>query len=146
MSDTDYDDEPQPEPEPKRNWRRELEAKAAEADQLRREVAIFKAGLTGLTERQVRLLASEVGDNLTPEAINAAAQELGWAKQPEPDSAPSQEEVAAFDRAASASNGASSPPPIDAEAALDQAWQEGGQDAFMAKAAELGLPTTWTQQ
>lgn len=147
MSDTDYDDE-QGEA-PKRNFRRELEDRASQAEQeaaqLRRENAIFKAGLTGLTDRQIRLLATEVGDNLTPEAIQAAASELGWASAPKDDGIPA-EELAALDRAANASNGTSSAPPVDAEAALQQALNEGGIDALMAKAGEVGLPTTWTQQ
>lgn len=146
MSDTDdYEDDQEPQPEPKRNWRRELEAKASEADQLRRENAIFKAGLTNLTERQIRLLATEMGDNLTPEAITAAAQELGWAEAPK-EQTPSEEEVAAFDRAASASSGATSPPKEDPVASMEAALNEGGIEALMARASEVGVPTSWAQQ
>lgn len=149
MSDSDYDDTQDEEPQPKRNFRRELEERAStaeqEAAQLRRENAIFKAGLTNLTERQIRLLATEVGDNLTPEAITSAAQELGWAQAPV-ETGPSADELAAFDRAASASNGAISAPAVDQTAAMEQALNEGGMDALMAKASEFGLPTTWEQQ
>lgn len=150
MSDTDYDD-PEEEPQPKRNFRRELEERASlaeqEASRLRRENAIFKAGLTNLSERQIRLLASEVGDDLTPDAIKAAATDLGWAQTPAPEEAgPSAEELAAFDRAASASNGATSSPPVDSLAAMEQALNEGGIEGLMAKASEVGLPTSWTAQ
>lgn len=149
MSDSDYGDTQDDEPQPKRNFRRELEDRATQAEQeaaqLRRENAIFKAGLTNLTERQIRLLATEVGDNLTPEAITSAAQELGWAQAPKEEAIPA-DELAAFDRAASASNGAISAPPVDPVAAMEQALQEGGMEAFMARASEMGLPTTWEQQ
>ena len=148
MSDTDYDDDQEtPDPQPKRNWRRELEEKASEATRLKRENAILKAGLT-LNDKQIGLLAGQLGDDTSPEAIKGLAAELGWgAPAQQTDSGPSADEVAAFDRAATASNGAGSPASKeDPVAAFQQALEEGGIEALMAKAGEFGVATTWEQQ
>lgn len=74
-------DETEPEAEqPKRNFRRELEERATAAEQkaaaLERENAIFKAGISGLSERQMRSLTREIEGDPTPESVKAAAAEL----------------------------------------------------------------------
>lgn len=71
---------------------RQLRKKAKQADDLaeqittlRRENTIFKAKLD-LTPRQIRALASDPDvDWDDPESVRAAAVEMGWAKEPEPE-------------------------------------------------------------
>ena len=67
---------------PARNWRKELEDRAkqaeAERDELKRELAFSEAGLVGLTVKQRKaLLAAHEGD-VTAEAIKATADDLGF--------------------------------------------------------------------
>ena len=150
MSSPDDLDNPDAEPEqPKRNFRRELEERAeqaeARAQAAERRAAIAEAGLTDLTPRQREVLAAQIGDDVSPDSVRTLAAELGWAK-PADDSVPA-EELAELNRVAAASTGAPSVPGnVDAEQVLQQAWQEGGQDAFMKAASSLGLPTSWEQQ
>ena len=105
----DLDDPQDTEPEqPKRNFRRELEERAAAAEQkasrLERENAIFKAGLTGLTDRQISVLASQIEGDPTPESVKTLAAELGWA--PAVEEGVPQQEMDDLDRVTSASVGA----------------------------------------
>lgn len=67
---------------PARNWRKELEDKAKQAEakaaELERKLAFSEAGLTGLSAKQVKaLLAAHEGD-VTAEAIKATADDLGF--------------------------------------------------------------------
>ena len=67
---------------PARNWRKELEDRAkqaeAERDELKRELAFSEAGLVGLSAKQRKaLLAAHEGD-VTAEAIKATADDLGF--------------------------------------------------------------------
>lgn len=83
-----------------RNLRRQLKTankRAKTADELEQENRALKgerlldqAGLKDLTERQRKALLREV-DELTPDALHAAAVDLGWA-QPEDD--PAEREIA----------------------------------------------------
>jgi hypothetical protein len=90
MADPDEFEGEDPESKPKPNWRRELEAKAKRGDeaveelaQAQRELALHKAGLADLNDKQVKALAAAHEGDFTPEALQATATELGFTK-PEP--------------------------------------------------------------
>lgn len=137
-------------PEPKRNFRRELEDRATtaeqEANRLRRENTIYKAGLTNLTERQISVLASQIEGDPTPDSVRTLAAELGWAQQPADEGVPA-DEVATLERVTNASTGSTtSQPRENPEVLMAQALAEGGIDKLMEVSQSLGLPTTWSQQ
>lgn len=78
---TESDETPDP---PKKDWRKELEdrAKLAEekAARAERELAFNKAGLTGLSDKQVKaLMATHEGD-ISAESLRATATDLGFTK------------------------------------------------------------------
>lgn len=50
----------------------------------KRQDAVRKAGLKGLTERQIAVLAREAGDDQSPEALKQIATELGFPVNTEP--------------------------------------------------------------
>lgn len=60
-------------------------AGAAERDlaTYRRQATVRKAGLEGLSERQLNALAAEAGDDADDTQLHALAVEFGWAKAPE---------------------------------------------------------------
>jgi hypothetical protein len=70
---------------PAKNWRKELEDQAkqarAEADEAKRELAFTRAGLTELSDKQVRALLATHEGEITADAIKATANELGFVKQ-----------------------------------------------------------------
>jgi hypothetical protein len=79
-----------------------------ERDTLRRELAVYKAGLD-LKPRQVAaLFAAHEGDDMSPEALRATAVDLGWV-EPEQDGDDEQatEAAAGHERISAAANGAS---------------------------------------
>lgn len=84
MADTtgQEDDEETGEQPAKRNWRKELEdrAKLAEekAAQFERELAFTKAGLDGLSDKQVKALVATHEGEMTAEALKASATDLGF--------------------------------------------------------------------
>lgn len=76
---------------------KELRAKAkrvetaeSEAAKLRQELALTKAGLDGLNEKQVKALMSAHEGDFTADAIKATADELGFVTKP---AAPAETEV-----------------------------------------------------
>lgn len=137
--DTDLD-EPEAE-QPKRNFRRELEERATAAEQkaqrLERENAIYKAGLTDLTPRQINVLASQLEGDPTPDQVKTLAAELGWAKAAEEQGVPS-DELNALDQVTAATSGAQSTG-ADPFAVLDGIDSE---EAFWAQAEANGLTTS----
>lgn len=89
----------------RKNWRKELEARASEAEgraaDLERKLALSEAGLSKLSDKQVKaLLAAHEGD-VTGEALKATATELGFGG-PKPETADPDltEEVAEITRLA----------------------------------------------
>ncbi len=79
-----------------------LKEKAAQADESATELALYKAGLGELSERQRKALLATT-DDATPEALRKAAEELSFVQPPPPPSAPA--DVQAMDRMSSASTG-----------------------------------------
>lgn len=72
---------------------------------------VREAGIEGLTERQISVLAAEAGDNPTPERLRELAVELHWAEPPQPTEQQQQveTEIAAQTQAATVANGAQPP-------------------------------------
>jgi hypothetical protein len=102
------------------------ESKAAD---LERELVVHKAGLTTLTDKQLKALSAAHEGDWEPEALKATAVELGFGPQPngtqEPEPKIPEAEAAAMQRVANASGGP--PQPVlqgdDAlKAALAEAW------------------------
>lgn len=88
------------------------------AGEARRELATYKrqetvrkAGIEGLTERQLNVLASQAGDDDSPEKLRELAVEFGWATPPEQTEKQQQveAEIAAHTEAAAVANGAEAP-------------------------------------
>lgn len=77
---------------PKRNWRRDLEDRAKVAEersaQLERELAFTKAGLDGLTDKQVKALSAAHEGEFTAELLKATADELGFGAKPQSGESP----------------------------------------------------------
>ena len=149
MSDyTDDIDDGQEPQEQKRNWRRDLEDKAreadtakAEADAAKRELAFIKAGID-LDSPGGKLLAKAYDGPPTAEAIKAAATEYG-VLAPEAPAVPAAE-LAAHDRIADAHAGAQGPSEEDGYMAeLDKAgdWLNGGSPgAVIDVLRKAGVP------
>lgn len=115
----------------------------AEAEKLRKENAIYRAGLTTLNEDQISVLAEKHQGELTKEALTETAKKYGWHSEPEAPSVPA-EEQAAHERMDAARTGAApSGEQPDGKTVLENAMREGGVDGLMAAAKSLGLPTVW---
>jgi len=103
MADTTGHEDDEDQPAPKRNWRKELEdqAKAAEerAARFERELAFTKAGLDGLSDKQVAALGAVHQGEMTPDALKATAKELGFVTEPAPQMAQTQAQSPAQDQA-----------------------------------------------
>lgn len=90
MSDDLYDDETDSDEEPEQpseqnpaaiRVQRKLEKQLAEANL---KLGVINAGITGLNPTQERALARELeGKDPTPDAVKAAAQELGYLQTPQ---------------------------------------------------------------
>lgn len=98
--------------------------------QVRRELALTRAGLGDLTPAKQKALLANIDGDITVEAARAAAEELGFV-QPVADT--SNDEADAMDRMAQASNGSSDPGSEDAIARLDRADREGGLEGLKAQ-------------
>jgi hypothetical protein len=136
MPDDDLEEPTEPQ-EPKRNFRRELEERAALAEEraarLERENAIYKAGLPDLNPRQIQVLASQIEGDPTPDTVKALAADLGWFKQ---ETAPPAD-GADLDRITSTSSGSTTTP--DPFAVLDGIDDEA---QFWKQAEQSGLTTS----
>lgn len=107
----DFEQEDSEKPEPKRNFRRELEdrAAAAEARALAAEKQLaFKASGLDLANPQHKFFADNYSGDLTEDAVKAKALELGFIAE-QKTSVP-QQEITQQSRMDQASNGA---PPAD---------------------------------
>ena len=78
--------EPEESAPKKKNWRDELTDRAKVAEersaQLERELAFHKAGLSNLSDKQVKALSAAHEGEFTAELIKATAEELGFAAKP----------------------------------------------------------------
>jgi hypothetical protein len=114
----------------------ERDAKAArqaqqEAENLRRELALTKAGVSDLTERQQKSVLANIDGDVTVESARAVAEELGFVKP----AAASTDDVERrqMEQMSQASAGASDPGSEDSIARLQRAAQEGGREALLAQ-------------
>lgn len=87
MADPTDADEVDEEAAPKKNWRKELEDRAAQAEtaqaEMAQELAFYRAGLEGLTDDQrddVLTLAKAKGQTGSAEALKAIADRLSYTK------------------------------------------------------------------
>lgn len=101
-----------------------------ELAQMRRELALSRAGVADLTERQQRALLASIDGDVTADSVREAAVDLGFV-QPPP-TAPAAEEQQAMERMSQASAGATDPGSEDSIAKLHRA-AEGGQEALLAQ-------------
>jgi membrane-bound ClpP family serine protease len=104
-----------------------------ELAQVRRELALTRAGVGDLTARQQKALLATIDGDLTAESVRAAAEELGFVKAPEPEPEPEiTPERQAMERMSQASAGASDPSSEDSVARLQRAAEQ-GPEAFYAQ-------------
>lgn len=111
----------------------------AERDQLQRELVVHKAGLTDLSDKQLKALSAAHEGDWEPEGLKATATELGFgpkasAEEPAPKASP--EELASMQRMAAASGG-TPPPPTDLDTAIAQAQSPAELKAVLAAADML---------
>lgn len=154
MADPEVEDENQP---AKKDWRKEYETRAKvaeeEAAQLRRELAFTKAGLDGLSDKQVKALVAAHDGDMTADALKATADELGFGAKETGQSPPAPESVPAqVSEAAELARLANSPAehaatPSQGEAAFVKQIEEfdGDYQAFqqfvMDNADQFGAPS-----
>jgi hypothetical protein len=121
------------------------------ADALEREVAFYKAGINPGTDPRVSDFMKAYDGKLEPDAIQAAAQARGFLTPPadppatDGDPAPDPAVQASLDaqqRAAAAATGGS-PPPVDPSTVIEQAFQQGGEQALMDSLAAAGVPLAY---
>lgn len=106
-----------------------------ELTQMRRELALTRAGLGDLTERQQKALLANIDGDLTADSARQVAEELGFVQ---PLVAASDDDAAALGRMSQASAGASDSGQDDAVARLERVAREGGKDALLAQIAADG--------
>jgi hypothetical protein len=107
-----------------------------ELAQVRQELALSKAGIGSLTERQQKALLASIDGDLTADSVRLAAEELGFVQPPA--ASPQDEEAAALNRMSQASAGAADPGSEDSIAKLERAAREGGREALLAQLAADG--------
>jgi hypothetical protein len=78
---------------------------------LQRQEQVRAAGLDGLSDRQIAVLASQAGDNPTSETLRELAVEFKWVEAPEPSEEQQQTdaEIDAHTQAAAVATGAEPP-------------------------------------
>jgi hypothetical protein len=115
------------------------DAAEAEAQAARRELALHKAGLGDLTDKQMKALTATHEGDWDVESLKASATELGFVKtpaddKPEPRIPP--EEMAAHQRVADAAGGGPAPA-FDLDAALEAAADDPEQIKTLLAGAGL---------
>ena len=146
--DGDGQDEGNP---PRKNWRRELEARAEAAEkraaELERKVALSDAGLSELSEKQVKALLSAHDGDISGEALAATATELGFGSAPaapDPEVQEHAEELGHLTRFSGAPANSSLSPAQQAEAIRQEAANFKGTpqqyNDFLYRNAELLAP------
>lgn len=115
---------------------RELRQKAnrtevaeSKVSELQRELVVHRAGLTELSDKQLKALSAAHEGDWEPEALKATAAELGFGTttdsgQQEPEPKIPAEELAAHQRVAAAATGQPPAPPATLDAALANAKSE----------------------
>lgn len=97
---------------------------------MKRELALTRAGIGDLTERQQKALLATIDGDVTAETARAAAEELGFVQ---PVAAAENDDAAAMNRMAQAAAGATDPNSEDSVARLERADREGGKEALLAQ-------------
>ena len=101
-----------------------------ELTQTRRELALARAGVSDLTERQQRALLASIDGDVTADSVREAAVDLGFVQPPA--DAPAAAEQASMERMSQASAGATDPGSEDSIARLERAAAQ-GPEAFYAQ-------------
>lgn len=126
------DDQPE-DSEQERNWRK-LEDRAKKAEervsQLERQVAFTEAGLTNLSDKQVKALVATHDGEMTAEALKATATELGFAPKGEAEQEIDDEQTQALAEAKELGQITGTPSPAGGSEVYDEA-------TLIAKFAEL---------
>lgn len=112
----------------------------AKATELQRELVVHKAGLTDLSDKQLKALTLAHEGDWEPEALKATANELfpgamtaGEQTEPRiPDA-----ELQAHQRVAAAASGQSAPPPPDLTAQIEAAQNPEEIKAILRNAGQL---------
>lgn len=118
-----------------RQMNEKLRAQEVELAELREKTLFVDAELDHLSpEKRKALMVLHGERDLSVEALRETAEDAGWALA-------TRAEMAGLQRIAEASSGAVPQSSIAPEEQLRQAMAEGGVDALMAKAEQLGLPT-----
>jgi hypothetical protein len=123
--DPDLESQPEPDSSVITNLRKEHEKAKAEAEAAKRELTIYKAGLTGLNEKQMKVLSTTYDGPWEPEAVKSYADELGFgqqAQEPEPQETISPAEAAIMRQMGQAAAG-QPPPPTETEDAFEAAMK-----------------------
>lgn len=107
-------------------------------EELQQDLAVTRSGLGDLTERQLKAVRA-AADEQSPDALRAAAEELGFVKPAAP--AASDTEQQQLEQMAQASAGAAEPGSEDSIARLHRAAAE-GQEALLAELARNGAAIT----
>lgn len=148
MPDDDYEDVLDPDQDGDHNLRL-LRKQAKQAATLekelaatRRELTIFKAGLTDLNADQITALAAVHQGDDTPEALRATAEKLGWAKPAEPEVP--KDEVEGLNRIAEMSTNSTPSGQVDHKEGMRKALEEGGDQGLMEYLERHGIPTANT--
>lgn len=147
MADEDVDDDQQVtiSADDLKNLRRiasEHDEAKKKVESYERERAFSQAGLD-LNDAKTSYFIKAYDGDMTPEAIKAKAEEVGFIGQaPPPPSGPSQQELQTHGRMANAAAGAPGTPPFDMDAALREAKTP---DEIMQIMTQQGYPTTWNR-
>ncbi len=148
----DYEDDQEQDDKPPRSdsdWAELRRAKKAadkakkELESLKSERAFEKAGLD-LNDPRVAYFKKAYEGEITAEAIREEAIKAGFITvEPEPE--PDQTPIEAQARVAQAAGGLGADQPDLAQAALDQAFAEGGTEGMLQHLAAQGVPINLSQ-
>jgi hypothetical protein len=111
------------------------------AKDAQKELAFMRAGIDSATNPMADYFVKGYDGEMTAEAIKAKAIEVGLLAPPAPPAADplKQESLAAGERIATGAQGGGSVTPTGI-AALDEAYVQGGTDAMIQVAREMGIP------
>ena len=117
------------------------ETEKARADALEKDLAFMRAGIDTSTNPMAGYFVKGYDGELTPEAIRSKAIEVGLlAETPPPEPDPiRQANLQAGERQSTIAQGGGSVTPVGT-AALDEAFVQGGTDAMIQAAREMGIP------
>jgi hypothetical protein len=124
-----------------RREKREREKSDERAKTAEKDLAFMRAGIDTSTNPMAGYFVKGYDGEITPEAIKAKAIEVGLLQAPpppEPDPV-KQANLAAGERIATTAQGGGSITPAGT-AALDEAFVQGGTEAMIQAAREMGIP------